>query len=95
MEYFILTGNRLARRSASFKYEWYVNGEWKEDNQKTLALKDALYDYGDYSFGDQDQISQEMAKELIQNGTIVLQGEIGFGTCYIEPKTIRLSDWKK
>lgn len=95
MEYYLFMNHRLARRSTTSKCEWLVNGEWIEDSQKTMALQDALHDYGDYSIGDQDQITQEMAQELIQNGTIVLHGEIGYGTCYPEPKTIQLSDWKK
>lgn len=95
MEYYLFMEHRLARRTSSFKCEWLVNGEWKEDSQRTLALEDALHDFGDYSFGDLDQITQEMAEELIQNGTIVLQGSIGYGTFYHEPKTIHLSNWKE
>ena len=95
MLYYIFTGNRLARRTASFKCEWLVYGEWKEDDQWTLSLKDAMNDYGDYSLGDQDQITPEMAEELIQNGTIVLEGNIGYGTHYGQPMAIKLSDWKK
>jgi len=88
-------GHRLARRAAPFKCEWFVNGEWKEDHQMTKALEDALMDYGDYSIMDQDRITPEMAQELIQNGTILLQGNIGYGTFYHAPKTIQLSNWKK
>lgn len=95
MEYYLFMGHRLARCTTPSKCEWLVNGEWKEDSQKTLALQDALHDYGDYSIGDQDQITEEMAKERIRNGTIVLQGEIGYGTFYREPKAIQLSNWKK
>jgi|SRR5690554_5585363 len=95
MEYFIFAGHRLARHVSPFKYEWLVNGEWREDSKKSLALEDALNDYGDYSFGDQDQITEEMAEELIRNGRIVLEGDIGFGTFYHEPIIIQLSDWKK
>ena len=95
MHYYLFMGHLLARRTAPFSCEWFVNGEWKEDSQRTLALEDALNDYGDYSIGDQDQITQEMASALIQNGTIVLQGNIGYGICYHEPKTIQLSNWKK
>jgi hypothetical protein len=95
MEYYIFCGHRLAKRSKSFKCDWFVNGEWEENRQWTLALEDALHDYGDYSFGDQDQITMEIAEELIHNGTIVLQGNIGYGTTYFTPKTIELSDWKK
>lgn len=95
MEYYLFMGHRLGRRSTLSKCEWLVNGEWQEDSQKTLALQDALHDYGDYSIGDLDRITQEMAQELIRNGTIVLQGDIGYGTYYREPKTIQLSDWKK
>ena len=36
-----------------------------------------------------------MAEVLIQNGTIDLQGDIGYGTHYGQPMTIELSDWKK
>ncbi|MEO5681727.1 MAG: hypothetical protein ABIQ88_03745 [Chitinophagaceae bacterium] len=85
----------LARRAALQKYEWLVNGVWKEDSQKTLALEDALHDYGDFSISDQSHISQEIAEELIQNGTIVLQGDIGYGTFYHEPKKIQLNNWEK
>ena len=95
MEYYLFMGHRLARRITPSECEWLVNGEWKEDSKRTLALNDALNGYGDYSFGDQDQITQEMAEELIRKGTIVLQGDIGFGTFYREPTTIKLSDWKK
>ncbi len=95
MQYYIFTGHRLARRTASFEYEWLVYGEWKEDDKRTLALKDAMNDYGDYSLMDQDQITPEMAEELIQNGTIVLHGNIGYGTSYGESTTIKLSEWKK
>jgi len=95
MEYYIFCRHRLARRRAAFQAEWLLQGEWKEDRQMTLALEDALHDYGDYSAGDQDRIPEEMARILAQNGSIVLQGDIGFGTTYYEPLTIQLSDWKK
>jgi hypothetical protein len=98
MEYYIFLGHRLARRTGTGflnKCEWLINGEWKEDLQRTLALNDALMDYGDYSIFDQDRITPEIAETLIQNGTIVLQGDIGLGTIYREPKTIQLSNWKK
>jgi hypothetical protein len=95
MEYYIFMGHRLARSTVLFKYEWLVNGVWKEVSQWTLSLNDALMNYGDYSVFDQDHITPEIAELLIQNGTIVLQGDIGFGTVYREPKTIQLSNWKK
>lgn len=95
MKYYLFMDHSLARRITPFQCEWLVNGEWKEDSQKTLSLEDALNGYGDYSFGDQDQITQEMAEELIQKGTLVLQGNIGYGTFYNEPKIIQLSNWKK
>jgi hypothetical protein len=96
MEYYIFLGHRLARRTGFLnKCEWLINGEWKEDRQRTLALNDALMNYGDYSIFDQDRITPEIAEALIQNGTIVLQGDIGFGTIYREPKTIQFSNWKK
>lgn len=95
MDYYIFCEHKLARRAKPFKYEWLVNGEWKEDRLSSLALEDSLHDYGDYSFGDQDQITEVMAIELIQNGTIVLQGDIGYGTTYYKPKTVQLSHWKK
>lgn len=88
-------GHKLSRRTDHLKCEWLVNGEWIENSQSTLALEDALHDYGDYSIMDQDHITQEMAEELIQNGTIVLKGDIGYGTFFREPKTIHLSYWKK
>lgn len=87
--------HRLARLKNSYDYEWLINGEWKEDFKKTRNLMDAINGYGDYSFGDQDQITEAAAEELIQNGTITLLGDIGFGTSYGQPKTIILSDWKK
>ena len=95
MEYYVLMGCRLARRSAQFKCEWLINGEWVEDKQRTLALEDALMDYGDFCTWDQDRIPKEMAEELIQNGKIILKGNIGNGAIYLEPKTIELCDWKK
>jgi hypothetical protein len=95
MDYFIFMDHRLARRHSDYKFEWFLNGEWKEDKKKTMALLDAINGYGDYSFGDQDQITQAMAEELIKNGKITLVGDIGFGTTYGEPKTVHLSDWKK
>lgn len=36
-----------------------------------------------------------MAEELFNNGKIILQGDIEFGTSYGQPKKIELSDWKK
>lgn len=95
MEYYIFMDHRLARRNSSYAFEWLINGEWKEDVRKSRALLDAINGFGDYSFGDQDQITEEMAEELINNGTIILQGDIGFGTSYGQPKKIQLSDWKK
>ncbi len=95
MEYYIFMDHRLARRDANSNFEWFINGEWKEDRQKSLALLDAINGFGDYSIGDQDRIGEEMAEELIRNGTVVLQGDIGYGTFYGEPKTIQLSDWRK
>jgi len=95
MEYYIFMDHRLARRDSNSKFEWFINGEWKEDSQKSLALLDAINGFGDYSIGDQDRIGEEMAEELIRNGTIVLKGDIGFGTIYGEPKTIQLSNWRK
>ena len=88
-------GHRLARCTDFFRCEWLINGEWKEDSQRTLALNDALMGYGDYSVFDQDNITPEIAEELIQTGTTVLQGEVGSGNFYFEPKTIQLSDWEK
>ena len=94
MEYYIFCGHSLARQIAPFQYEWLINGEWQEDSKKTLALNDAIMDYGDYSVSDQDHIATEIAEELIQNGTVILEGDIGYGTFYYEPKTIQLSNWK-
>ena len=96
MGYYIFLDCRLARRTAQFQCEWLINGEWKEDKELTLALEDALMDYGDFSIGDQVYITPEMAEELVKNGTVVLQGDIGTGISYYnEPKFIQLSDWKK
>ena len=97
MEYYLFMRHRLARRSAPGlgNYEWFVNGEWKEDTDRSRSLNDARVGYGDYSVFDYDNITPEMAEELLQNGTIVLQGNIGYGTTYCEPKTIHLSNWKK
>ena len=98
MEYYLFMGHRLARISSDIilgNYEWLDNGEWKENTKWSLALNDARMHYGDYSISDQDHITPEIAEELIQNGTIVLQGDIGYGTTYCEPKTIQLSNWKK
>ncbi|MDR2972456.1 MAG: hypothetical protein LBU83_11100 [Bacteroidales bacterium] len=97
MKYYLLMGHRLARsKDGSLgNYEWLINGEWKEDTDRSLALNDARVDYGDYSVSDYDDITPEIAEELIQNGTTVLQGYIGYGTTYCEPKTIQLSNWKK
>lgn len=95
MEYFIFCDHRLARQISSFNYEWLVNGEWQEDTKRTLALNDAIMDYGDYSMSDQDHITTEIAEKLIENGTVILQGDIGYGTFYYEPKTIQLNSWKK
>lgn len=95
MEYFIFMDHRLARRKSKYEYEWLIDGEWKEDFKKTRNLMDAINGYGDYSFGDQDQITEETAEKLIRTGTVILEGDIGFGTFYKEPKTIKLSDWVK
>ena len=95
MEYYIFGGHRLARGEALSKFEWLINGEWKEDRHWTLALNDAIMGYGDYSVSDQDHIKPEIAEELIRTGTTVLQGDVGFGTFYCEPKIIKMSNWKK
>lgn len=95
MEYYILLGHWLARRTDFSECEWLINGEWKKDKQLTLRLNDALMDYGDASIFDQEHITPEIAKELIQNGTAILQGDIGYGTFYHEPKKIQLSNWEK
>lgn len=95
MEYYLFLEHLLARRTTSKRCEWFVNGEWQEDSRRTLALEDALMDYGDYSIADQDRITSEIAETLIQNGAVILQGDIGFGTNYYEPKTIQLSNWQK
>ena len=98
MEYYLFMGHRLARIASDIglgSYEWLLNGEWGKNDKLSLALNDARMNYGDYSIGDQDHIKPEIAEELVQNGTIVLQGNVGYGTTYCEPKTIRLSNWKK
>jgi hypothetical protein len=95
MKYFIFMDHRLARIKEDYIYEWFIDGEWIDDDKKTKSLMDAINGWGDYSFGDQDQIKEELAEELIQNGTITLMGDIGFGTIYGQPKIIQLSDWKK
>ena len=95
MGYHLFCYCRLARRFASFKCEWLFHGEWVENKKRTLALEDALMDYGDYSFGDEIELTPEVAEELIQNGTIVLNGNIGNGTYFSAPKTITLCDWEK
>lgn len=95
MDYYIFMDHSLARCITPFNFEWLINGEWKLDSKKSLALLDALNDYGDYSIGDQDRITEEMAEELIRNGSIILQGNIGFGTFYGGPKKIQLNNWKK
>jgi hypothetical protein len=95
MEYYIFMDHSLARRDTNSKFEWLLNCEWKEDSQKSLALLDAINGFGDYSIGDQNRIGEEMAEELIKNGTIVLKGDIGYGTFYGESKKILLSDWRK
>ncbi len=95
MEYYLFKQHSLARCIAPLQYEWLIDGEWTQDSRRTLALNDALMDYGDYSISDQDHITQEIAEKLIQNGITVLQGNVGYGTFYREPKTIQLSNWKK
>ena len=98
MEYYLFMGHRLARIASDIglgSYEWFLNGEWVENAQLSLALNDARMDYGDYSIGDQDHIKLEIAEELIQNGVTILQGGVGYGTFYREPKTIQLSNWEK
>ena len=94
MDYFIFMDHRLARRNSKMEFEWLLEGEWKKDSKKSLALLDAMNGFGDFSIGDQDQIKDELAEELIKNGTVILHGDIGYGTFYKEPKTIKLSDWK-
>ena len=93
--YYILMGDMLARRTGQFQCEWLMNGEWVKSERFTLSLEDSLMDYGNFSIGDNDSITPEMAEKLIENGTIVLQGDIGYGAYYNEPKTIKLSCWKK
>lgn len=95
MEYYIFKEHYLARSKEMCKYEWLENGMWIEDKRRTLALNDALFDYGDYSIFDQDHIPEEIAEELIQNGTTALVGNIGYGTTYSQPKIIKLSNWEK
>lgn len=95
MEYYILFGHRLARRINFSECEWLVEGEWIKDKLLTLRLNDALMDFGSASVFDQDHIMPEIAEELIQNGTTVLQGNIGYGTFYRKPKIIKLSNWKR
>lgn len=94
MEFYIFMDHLLARRNSSFNFEWLINGEWIEDQKKSLALLDAINGFGNYSYGDQDQISEKIAEELIDKGTIILQGDIGFGTFYGQPKKIELSYWR-
>ena len=100
MEYYLFKNHRLARSNTPDitldQYEWLVNGEWKEDDERwSRALNAAMINYGDYSIWDYDHLTPEIAEELIENGTIVLQGNIGYGAFYREPKTIHLSNWKK
>jgi len=92
--YFVFLKCALARRLSQFNCEWYENGEWVENQRRTLSLEDSLMDYGDWSVGDNDQITPELAEELIQKGTIVLHGNIGYGCTYCEPKTIILGERK-
>lgn len=91
MQYFIFMDHMLARRDDELKYEWFINGNWSENARMTLNLMDAINGYGDYSIGDQDQITEETAEELIRTGTVILEGDIGYGTFYKEPKIIRLN----
>jgi len=92
MEYFLFKECRLARNKTGLigKYEWLIDGVWKEDDMLSLALNDARMDYGGYSVFDYEHIKPEIAEELIQKGTAVLQGDACYGTFYREPKKIQL-----
>jgi hypothetical protein len=52
------------------------------------TLNDSRVGYGDCSVFDYEDITTEIAEELIQNGTTILQ-------VYNPPKRIHLSNWKK
>jgi len=86
MEYYLFRERRLARSQDGSlgNYEWLINGEWKEDTDMSRALNDARVDFGDYSPNDYDDITPEIAEELIQNGTVVLYGS-----------AIQLNNWKE
>jgi len=94
MGYYLFKECRLARDCGSLgEYEWLIDGVWERCDRLSLALNDARMDYGGYSVFDYEDIMPEIAVELIQNGTAVLQRNMWGG--YKESKKIQLIDFQR
>lgn len=47
--------------------EFFIDGQWVVDKELNIALNDAIMDYGDYSWNNYDEISEEQAYQIINN----------------------------
>lgn len=47
------------------RFEFYKDGIWVQDANRSLHLSDAMMDYGEYSPSDYDEITEEQAQSLI------------------------------
>lgn len=45
--------------------EFFIDGEWVVDKELNLNLNDAIMDYGDYSWNDYEEISEEQAYQIM------------------------------
>ncbi len=64
-EYYDFLGH-LARCSKLKPTEFYENGKWVENETRALHLHDAMADYGDFSWSDYIDLTEEQAMEMMK-----------------------------
>ena len=47
------------------RFEFYKDGSWVKDENRSLHLSDAMMDYGEYSPSDYDDLTEEQAQQLM------------------------------
>ena len=69
-KYFYFKGKVARLKEGDFETrpkEFYIDGQWVVDKELNMNLNDAIMDYGDYSWNDYDEISEEQAYQIINN----------------------------
>jgi len=68
-KYYLFKGKVARIEDGEFEIrqkEFYIDGQWVVDKELNMNLNDAIMDYGDYSWNDYEEISEEKAFQIIK-----------------------------